>query len=62
MTTLGQHIDALDVTTWAALTKRTAQSAVTAAEQAGQQPPAHLAAILTMSESELIENRRKNLW
>lgn len=62
MTTLGQRIDALDMGAWAALTKRTAQSAVDAAEQAGQQPAAHLVAITKMSETELIDNRRKNMW
>ena len=39
MTTLGQHIENLDMPTWAALTKLTAERAIAAAEEAGQQPP-----------------------
>jgi colicin import membrane protein len=62
VTTLGQHIDELDVQTWAALTKRTAEQAIAAAEQAGQQPPARLVALAKMSETELIDTRRENVW
>ena len=60
MSTLRQHIDDLDIRTWATLTKRTAERAVAAAAQAGQEPPPPLAAVAAMSEAELIENRRKN--
>ncbi len=62
MTTLGEHIENLDMYTWAALTKRAAERAVAAAEQAGQQPPARLVALAKMSETELIDARRNNLW
>jgi colicin import membrane protein len=62
MTTLREHIDRLDLREWASLTKRTAQSAIEAAEQTGQPPPAQLAAVAKMSESELIDNLRKYGW
>lgn len=62
MTTLGQHIENLDMPTWAALTKRTAERAIAAAEQAGQQPPELLVAVAKMSETELIDARHKNMW
>jgi colicin import membrane protein len=62
VTTLGQRIDELDVPTWAALTKRAAERAVAAAEQAGKQPPARLIAMAKMSETELIDICRKDTW
>jgi hypothetical protein len=62
VTTLGQRIDELNVPTWAALTKRAAERAVAAAEQAGKQPPARLIAMAKMSETELIDICRKNTW
>jgi colicin import membrane protein len=62
VTTLRQHIDDLDIHTWATLTKRTAERAVAAAVQVGQEPPAPLAAVAAMSEAELIENSRKNVF
>jgi colicin import membrane protein len=60
MTTLREHIDRLDLGSWAALTKRTAQAAVEAAEANGRQAPAQLAAVAAMSESELIDNYRNS--
>jgi SWI/SNF-related matrix-associated actin-dependent regulator 1 of chromatin subfamily A len=60
VTTLRDHIDRLDLRAWASLTKRTAQSVVEAAERTGQSPPAQLAAVAKMSESELIDNYRTN--
>jgi hypothetical protein len=62
VTTLREHIERLDLRSWASLTKRTAQSAVEAAQQTGQPPPPQLAAVARMSESELIDNLRKNGW
>jgi colicin import membrane protein len=62
VTTLREHIERLDLGSWASLTKRTAQSAVEAAEQTGQPPTAQLAAVANMSESELIDNLRQNGW
>jgi colicin import membrane protein len=60
VTTLREHIDRLDLQTWAALTRRTAQAAVQAAQQAGRPAPAHLAKVAAMSEAELIDNYRTN--
>ena len=60
MTTLREHIERQDLRDWASLTKRTAQSAVEAAQQTGQPPPAQLVAVSQMSESELIDNYRNN--
>jgi colicin import membrane protein len=58
MMSLLEHIDGLDLRDWASLTLRTAQSAVEAAKQCGQEPPADLLAISKLSESELIGNRQ----
>jgi colicin import membrane protein len=60
VTTLQEHIEALDPEAWAALTKRTAECAVGAAQQVGRQPPAELVAVAAMTEAQLIEHRRKN--
>lgn len=60
MTTLREHIDRLDLPAWAAITKRTAQAAVDAAEHAGRPAPIQLATIAAMSESELIDNYRNS--
>ena len=60
MTSLSEHIERQDLRDWASLTKRTAQSAVEAAQQTGQPPPAQLLAVSQMSESDLIDNYRKN--
>lgn len=62
MTTLREHIDSLDTHTWAALTKRTAERAVAAAQQLGKEPPAQLAAVAAMSEAQLVEQRQKSTW
>jgi colicin import membrane protein len=62
VTTLGQHIENLDMPTWAAMTKLTAERAIAAAEEAGQQPPELLVAVAKMSETELIDARHKNIW
>ena len=59
MTTLQQHIEALDVDEWAGLTKRSATAALAAAEQLGIAPPTELAAAATMSERELVEHRNR---
>src|ERR1700733_956273 len=48
--------------TWAALTKRAAERAVAAAEQAGKQAPRRLIAMAKMSETELIDTFRKGMW
>jgi colicin import membrane protein len=60
VTTLQEHIEALDPAAWAALARRAAECAVGAAEQLGQQPPAELVAMAAMTEAQLIEHRRKN--
>lgn len=60
MTTLQEHIEALDPAAWAALARRAAECAVGAAEQLGQQPPAELVAVAAMTEAQLVEHRRKN--
>src|SRR5437588_12941738 len=62
MTRLSQRIHDLDMLSWAALTKRAAEQAVVAAEQAGQLPHARLVALAAMSEAELIDIRRRNMW
>ncbi len=62
MTTLRDHIDSLDTQTWAALTKRTAERAVAAAQQLGREPPAELTAVAAMSEAQLVEHRQKSTW
>ena len=62
MTRLSQRIHDLDMLSWAALTKRAAEQAVAAAEQAGQLPHARLVALAAMSEAELIDIRRNNMW
>jgi colicin import membrane protein len=60
VTTLQEHIEALEPEAWAALTKRAAKCAVEAAKQLGQQPPAELLAVAAVTEAQLIEHRRKN--
>jgi colicin import membrane protein len=60
VTTLQEHIEALEPEAWAALTKRAAKCAVEAAKQLGQQPPAELLALAAVTEVQLIEHRRKN--
>jgi colicin import membrane protein len=60
VTTLREHIDRLDIRSWAALTKRTAQAAVEAAERSGRPAPPQLAAVAAMTESELIDNYRNS--
>jgi colicin import membrane protein len=62
VTALGQRIEGLDMLRWAALTKRTAERAVAAAEKVGRRPSARLTALAKMSEAELIETCRKNTW
>jgi hypothetical protein len=62
VTTLREHIESLDTHTWAALTKRTAERAVAAAQQLGKEPPAQLAAVAAMSEAQLVEHRQKSTW
>jgi colicin import membrane protein len=62
MTALRRHINELDMPAWASMTKRTAQRAVAAAEQAGRKAPPRLLAIAAMSETELIEARRQSMW
>lgn len=60
MTTLRQHIEDLDVDTWAGLTKRAAEAALDAAARCNQPPPAELVAIAAMSEHELAEHRSRS--
>lgn len=59
MTTLRQHIENLDVESWAALTKQAATAAVETAQRCGQVPPAELIAVAAMSERELVEQRNR---
>lgn len=59
MTTLRQHIENLDVESWAALTKQAATAAVEAAQRCGQVPPPELVAVAAMSERELVEQRSR---
>lgn len=60
MTTTRQHIEDLDVETWATLTRRAAKDAVAAAERLGIQPRAESVAMAVMSERELVEHRKGN--
>lgn len=60
MTTTRQHIEDLDVQTWATLTRRAATEAVAAAERLGIEPRADSVALAEMSERELVEHRERN--
>jgi colicin import membrane protein len=60
MTTTHQHIEDLDVDTWAALTRRAAADAVAAAQRRGMKPPAELAAVAAMTVGELVQRRKRN--
>lgn len=60
MTMLRQHIEDLDVDTWAGLTKRAAEAALDAAARCNQPPPAEMVAIAAMSEHELAEHRSRS--
>ena len=60
MTTTRQHIEDLDVDTWATLTRRAAVDALAAAERLGMQPRAESVALAGMSERELVEHRQRN--
>jgi|GEM_PF-6307637 len=60
MTTTRQHIEDLDVDTWATLTRRAAVDALAAAERLGMQPRAESVALAGMSERELVEHRERN--
>ena len=60
MTTTRQHIEDLDVDTWATLTRRAAVDALAAAERLGMQPRAESVALAEMSERELVEHRERN--
>ena len=60
MTTTRQHIEDLDVDTWAALTRRAAVDAVDAAKRHGLQPPAELVAVAAMTPQQLAERRRRS--
>ena len=57
MTTTHQHIEDLDVESWAALTRRAAADAVAAA---GKKAPEELVRFAAMSERELVEHRNRN--
>jgi hypothetical protein len=57
MTTTRQHIEDLDIESWAALTRRAAADAVAAA---GDKAPAELVRVAAMSERELVEQRSRN--
>ena len=59
MTSTLQHIEDLDRDAWAALTKRAAVTAVTAAERLGTKPPAVLAVMAAMTEHDLVEHRNR---
>ncbi|WP_204803175.1 hypothetical protein [Mycobacterium riyadhense] len=59
MTTTRQHIEDLDPTAWAALTKRAAAVAVAAAQRFGSTPPVELLAMATMTERDLVEHRAR---
>jgi colicin import membrane protein len=60
MTTTMRHIADLSVDEWAALTRRAAVEAVTAAQRRGKTPPAELVAVAAMTERQLVERRAKN--
>jgi colicin import membrane protein len=60
VTTLQEHIEHLEPAAWAALTRRTTESAVAAAKQLGHQLPAPLLAVAAMTEAQLIEHHKKN--
>jgi hypothetical protein len=60
MTTTQQHIGDLGFDTWAAVTRRAAEGAVTAVERLGKQPPPKLVAVAAMTEHELVERRTRS--
>ncbi|MBS4730616.1 hypothetical protein MSM1_20615 [Mycobacterium sp. SM1] len=59
MTSTRQHIEDLDAATWAALTKRAAADAVSAAQRLGRTPPPELTAVAAMTERDLVEHRAR---
>jgi hypothetical protein len=60
MTTIMRHIEDLEVEQWAALTRRAAADAVTAAQRRGKTPPPELVAVAAMTERQLVERRARN--
>ena len=60
MTSTREHIEDLDVDTWAALTRRAAQDSIAAAERLGIEPRAETVALAAMSERELAEHRGRH--
>lgn len=57
--TLENAVEEMDLTSWAALTKRVAQQAVEGAARLGREPPKELAIAAAMSVAELIDHRKR---
>jgi colicin import membrane protein len=60
MTGTARHIADLGDDEWAALTRRAAADAVTAAQRRGKTPPKELVTVAGMSERQLVEHRARN--
>lgn len=60
MTTTRQHIEALDIAEWAALTRRVAVESVESSKRLGLQPRPEAVVLAAMTEGELVEQRERN--
>ena len=60
MTTTRQHIEDLDIDTWATLPRRAAADSVAAAKRLGIPPRAESLALAQMTECELVQHRERN--
>jgi colicin import membrane protein len=60
MTTTRQHIEDLDASTWARLTRSAALESVAASTRLGLRPRPETVALAAMTEAELAEHRERN--